>query len=169
MCTLKTETQWKSGICKRAVVLICFCMDLVGQPQSAEVWVTQCYGLTYTVPGNAMLDVATLLITKTPSDRLFDQFYAGSYKQGTLFSFDYVKMKCLVKISLDSEFSTTSTESVRYKWRALLSWLFPRLMWMNICGALGHCFPMLHCIKNQRDKWAWPVQGIRTSSLFNHN
>ncbi len=90
-------------------------MDLVGQPQSTEVWVTQCYDLTYIVPSNAILNAATLLITKTPSDRLFDQFYAGSYKQGKLFSFDCVKTKCLVKISLDSEFSTTSSESVRYK------------------------------------------------------
>lgn len=35
-------------------------------------------------------------------------------------------------------------------------------------GDIYGCFPMLHSIKNQRDQYAWPVQGIRTS-LFNHN
>lgn len=66
-----------------------------------------------------------------------------------------------IKQIQDSEFSTTSTESVRDNFRPVL------LMWRDICGALGHCFPMLHCIRTRRDQWAWPVQGIRTSR-FNH-
>ena len=84
-------------VCKHAVIFMCFCMDLMGQTRSAGVWFTQCNGLTYIVHSNAILVAATLLITKTPSDRLFDQFYTGSYKLGELFSFYFLKTKCLVK------------------------------------------------------------------------
>lgn len=76
-------------------------------------------------------------------------------REGGVSALIVCKWNALQHISLDGEFCTTSIESVRWKWRApFCPGLFPRLMWMNICGALGHYFPMLHCIRNQGDKWA---------------
>ena len=56
------------------------------------------------------MNCVTLLITITPNDRLLDQFCAVGHKVRKLPSFDYVEINFLVKISLDSEFSTTFSD-----------------------------------------------------------
>lgn len=117
----------------------------------------------------SLLNAASLLITKMWSKMLFDQFRSCRYKWRKLFRFHYVTVK------------NTTSHFPGNRVLHILHWVgeiqensplfspFLQLMQLNTCGALGHCFPMLHCIRNRGDKWDRSVWDIRTYSLFNHN
>lgn len=113
----------KSGISKHTVTVYGFWWDSHNHLRFGSR-----SGLSYIVISNAILDC------------LISTFQAVTNGRKWL-AFIFLKMKCMTITSKDIEFSSY-TESVGCKWRAPLSRLFPQLMWMNVCGALGHCFPV---------------------------
>lgn len=98
----RQRRKWR--LWKRAVTLICLCMDWVVRTQSAEIWITQCNGLTCIGPSNALLDAVTLLITETPEWQIVWSVPCRQLQTGKLPCFDYVKTKCLEKNVLRQRF-----------------------------------------------------------------
>lgn len=128
----------------------------------------RCSDLFAAATNRSILNVSFLLITKMWS-KMFDQFSSCRYKWRKLFHFHYVTVK-----NTTSHFPGNRVLHILH-WvgeiqeNSPLFSLFLQLMQLNICSALGHCFPMLHCIRNWGDKWDRSVWDTGTYSLFNQN
>lgn len=128
----------------------------------------RCSDLFAAATNRSILNVSFLLITKMWS-KMFDQFSSCRYKWRKLFHFHYVTVK-----NTTSNFPGNRVLHILH-WvgeiqeNSPLFSLFLQLMQLNICSALGHCFPMLHCIRNWGDKWDRSVWDTGTYSLFNQN
>lgn len=138
-------------------------MDLLEQPHA------DCYSSTYHimcwVP--PILNSLTLLITIVKMTDCLINFVQSATKWGNCSAL--IMWKWTASCKFPETMNSAQLQSLKCNWKAPPSALFPCLMRVNICDALWHCFSVLYCIRNQKDKWPQPVQGIRTSCQFNHN
>lgn len=97
-----------------------------------------------------ILKAAVLLITKMASKIFFDQF--SSCRKLFSCRFYYVTVNNSISHFPGHRVLPILHGVDEVQENSPLFSPFLQLMRMNICNALGRCFPVLHCIRNQGDK-----------------